>query len=286
MTKSNTSNSNINKDSASCLDIVNTKWAIEQRYFNETKPAPTTFYDLEKHRSRTEHRPWPRFKPVEQIGWEKFYTRILDPTTGKPYEQLDKKGREIEQPDGKGPVRHYVRMIIRFRDYNDKEYILTSGSAFGFSSLGETLSYHLHKPQMYTKTLFDSRRKFDDKTQSFSEVTTGILNAQEIYTLPWTEENLNSILEENIITKTTPQVYLDKIRVRGRIEISNPCNFVVKDYGGEAHAVEGETWEERLERFRKLSFNELYKWEYLKEKKKEDNNVNNNNSVNNTQHFK
>jgi hypothetical protein len=285
---SSNNNSNTN-DQNQILELVNAKWAIEEKYFKETKPIPTTFYDLEKHRSRTENRPWPRFKPVEQLGWEKFYSRIIDPISRKPYEQLDKKGREIEQPDSKGPVRHFVRMIIRYKDYNENEYILTSGSVFGFSSLGETLSYPLHKPESYQKTIFDSRRKYDDKTQSFSEVTTSVLSAQEIHTLPFTKENLDQMLEENIITKTTPQVYLDKIRVKGRIEISNPCSFVIKNYDGEAHTVEGKTWQERLDRFRNLSWDELYKWEYLKkEDKPEDSDKGpaNNSSVNNTQHFK
>lgn len=285
MTKSNTntnnnSSSNNNKDSTSCLDIVNTKWAVEQRYFDETKPAPIEIYSLEKHRSQKVQKPWPRFKPVEQIGWEKFYTRIIDPVTGKPYEQRDSKGTEVQQPDGLGPVRHYVRMIIRYKDYNEKEYLLTSGNAYGFSSLGECVSYPIHRPESYTKTLFDSRKSFDNKTQSFSEVTTGILSAQNIYTLPFSVEVLDSIIEENIVTKNTPQVYLDKIRIRGKIEISNPCSFVVQNDNKEAHAVEGKTWQERLSRFRNLSFDELFEWKYLKEKKED------NNSVNNTQYFK
>ena len=61
---------------------------------------------------------------------------------------------------------------------------------------------------------------------------------------------------------------MDKIRVKGRIEISNPCSFVVKN-SEEAHAVEGKTWQERLERFRNLDFDTLFEWKYLK---KEDSN--------------
>jgi hypothetical protein len=78
----NSSSNNINNNQNQILELVNAKWSIEEKYFKETKPIPTTFYDLEKHRSRIENRPWPRFKPVEQLGWEKFYSRIIDPTTG------------------------------------------------------------------------------------------------------------------------------------------------------------------------------------------------------------
>jgi hypothetical protein len=151
--------------------MINTKWSIEQKFYNETKPAPTVFYDMEKHRSRTEYLPWPRQKHVSQIGYELFYTKILDPATGKPYEQRDSKGREIQQSDRLGPVR-----------------------------------------------------------------------------------------------------------VKGRIEISNPCNFVVQNFNKESHAVEGKTYQERLERFRNLTFDELFEWKYLK--KEEDSNSKDSNNKN------
>ena len=94
------------------------------------------------------------------------------------------------------------------------------------------------------------------KHKSFCEVTTGNLSVKEVYTFPISHENRDQIISENILTKNTPQVYLDKIRVKGRIGISNLYNFVVKN-SQEAHAVEGRTWQERLERFRNLSFDEL-----------------------------
>lgn len=261
---SKTSN-NQKQEEQNTLESINAKWAIEQKYFNETTPNPVVFYDLEKRRSRTEYLPWPRTKPVEQIGWEKFLTKILDPKTGKPYEEHDTKNREVQQPDGLGPVRHYVRQITRYQDYNQKEYILTNGVIYGFSAIGKCESYPIHKSESYQKTIFDSRKTYDNKTQSFSEVTTGVLSAQETYTLPFSHENLDQIISENIVTKNTPQVYLNKIRVKGRIDISNPCSFVVKNSEA-AHAVEGKTWQERLERFRNLDFDTLFEWRYLKEK--------------------
>ena len=96
-----------------------------------------------------------------------FYSKIIDPATGKPYEQRGSKGAEVQQPDNLGPIRHYVRMIIRYKDYNEKEYILTSGNVYGFSSLGECISYNVYRLESYTKTLFDSRKNFDNKTQKF-----------------------------------------------------------------------------------------------------------------------
>ena len=166
MTKASTSNNTQSQEQQYLLDMINTKWAVEERFYKQTKPAPTVFYDLEKHRSRTEYLPWPRFKPISQIGWERFYSKIIDPATQKPYEQRDSKDAEVQQPaDGLGPVRHYVRMIILYKVYNEKEYILTSGNVYEFSSLGECTSYNVYRLESYTKTLFDSRKNFDNKTK-------------------------------------------------------------------------------------------------------------------------
>ena len=198
---------------------------------------------MESKRSKVVRNPYPRIKPVEQLGWEQFYTKIIDPVTGKPYEELDPKGRETIQPDGLGPIRHYVWTIIRYRDFNDKEYLLTLGTCYGFNSFGKVVEYSIRKPESFTKTTFDSRRKYNEKDQTFSDVTTGIIGIKEIYTLPFTSENLDSIISNNTVNKTTPSAYIENMTLRSSIELSNPCSFVVKNYSnGEAHAVEGKTY--------------------------------------------
>ena len=244
--------------------------------------APSKVYNLEKKRSTIVRNPYPRIKPIAQLGWEQFLVKIINPSTGKPYEQLDSKGREVEQPDGLGPIRHFVRTVIRFRDFNDKEYILTSGSVYGFNSFGEVVSCHIHRPESFIKTLFSSRRKYDENTQSFSDITTGIMNGKEVYTLPFNETNLDSIISNNIVNKNTPAAYIEKITERGRIELSNPCSFVVQNFNKEPRAVEGKTYEERLDRFRNLSWDTLFEFKYLKEEDGNNNNKNNKGPTNNT----
>ena len=279
--KSNSINNN-NSSNNQSLELINEKWALEEKYFKDTLMAPVEIYNLEKKRSTFVRSPYPRIKPIEQLGWEKFYTKIIDPVTGKPYEELDNKGRETIQSDGLGPIRHYVRTIIRYRAFDDREYLLTLGTVYGFNSFGKVIDYYVHRPESFTKTSFDSRRKYNEKDQTFSEVTTGIIGSKEIYTLPFNEDNLDSLISNNTVNKNTPSAYIEKMTLIGQIEISNPCNFVVKSYNGESRAVEGKTFQERLQRFRDLSFDELFEFKYLKPK--EDHN--NNTSVNNTQHFK
>ena len=69
----------------------------------------------------------------------------------------------------------------------------------------------------------------------------------------------------------------------GQIELSNSCNFLIKNYNNESRAVEGKTFQERLQRFRNLSFDELFEFKYLKPI---DDNNNNKNSTNNNSAYK
>ena len=278
MTKSNTS-TNSNNNQQLSLDLINEKWAIEEKYYKDTLMAPVEVYNLEKKRSTLVRSPYPRMKPIEQLGWEKFYTKIIDPVTSKPYEELDNKGRETIQSDGLSPIRHYVRTIIRYRAFDDREYLLTLGTVYGFNSFGKVVDYYVLKPECFTKTTFDSRRKYNDKDQTFSEVTTGIIDSKEIYTLPFNQENLDFLISNNIVNKDTPSAYIDKMTLRGQIEISNPCSFVVKNYHNEARAVEGKTFQERLARFRDLCFDELFEFKYLKPKDDNKSSTNNSHSV-------
>ena len=42
---------------------------------------------------------WPRIPTVEQIGYERFFSRISDPTTGEFYPERDLQGNVIEPLD-------------------------------------------------------------------------------------------------------------------------------------------------------------------------------------------
>jgi hypothetical protein len=297
--KNSTSSNNNNNDQNQVLELVNAKWALEEKYYKETLMKPIEVYNQETKHTRLVRQSWPRSKPVEQVVWEKFYTKLIDPETGLPYEQKDTKDREVLQPDGLGPIRHYITSLIRYRDYNNKEYTLTQGSVFGFDHAGDLISHHINKPESLTQTLFDTKRKYDPKQEAFSTVTTSIIGVKQIYTYLFSKENIDSIIKYNVINENTPKVYTDKMAMRGTFDFNDPVSFVAKSHkNNEAHAVEGKTFQEKLDRFKSLSFEELFEWKYLKENnkdkpaaaedKEDDNNKGstNSSSVNNTQHFK
>ena len=160
--KSNNYNSNNNNNQQQqSIDFINEKWALEEKCFTDTLMPPVKVQDRETKRSRWVRKPWPRIKPIEQRGFESFYSKIIDPATGKSYEQRDSSGNVIKQSDELSPLRHIVHTIVRLKSVDGNEYLYTLGHLHGFNSFGDHVSYYVHKPEMYNKTFFDSQRRYD-----------------------------------------------------------------------------------------------------------------------------
>ena len=85
---SKSSNSSNNNNQQQSIEFMNEKWALEEKCFTDTFMPPVKVQDRETKRTRWIRKPWPRIKPIEQRGFESFYSKIIDPATGKPYEQI------------------------------------------------------------------------------------------------------------------------------------------------------------------------------------------------------
>ncbi len=255
------SNSNQNQQQSIDLININEKWEMEEKCFTETLMPPVKIHDTETKRSRWVRKHFPRVKPIEQRGFESFYSKIIDPQTGKPYEQRDSDGSLIKQSDGLPAARHIVHTIVRLRSIDGNQYLYTLGHIHGFNSFGDHVSYYVHKPESYNKTFFDRQRRYDQREQRIIEVATSPIGQQEIYTLPFSSENVDSLFQKTI-KKDTPQIY--RIGGRNRKAISKPVNFVVKDeQSGTSFAVEWSTIEKTLEIFKTKSFEYLFNSEYI-----------------------
>jgi hypothetical protein len=258
---SNSNNNNNNQTQQQHLEIINQKWELEEKCFKDTLMPPTKVFDTETKRTKVVRKPFPRVKPVDQKGYEIFYSKIIDPQTGKPYEQRDSSGSIIKQTDGLPPARYIPHTIVRLRSIDSKEYLYTLGHLHGFNSFGDHVIYYVHKPEVYTKTFFDRQRRYDQKEQRVIEVVTSPNGSQEVYTLEFTPENLDS-LYANTVKKNTPQIY--KTRNRGTATLGKPVNLVVKDeQSGTAINVEWSSMEKSYELFRNKSFSYLFNAEFI-----------------------
>ena len=266
MTKSNNNNGQQNQQQQS-IDFINEKWAFEEKCFTDTLMPPVKVQDRETKRSRWIRKPWPRVKPIEQRGYELFYSKVIDPATGKAYEQRDSSGNVIKQTDGLGPLRHIVSTIVRLKSVDGNEYLYTLGQLHGFNSFGDHISYYVHKPEIYNKTFFDSQRRYDQREQRIIEVVTSPISQQEVYTIPFSAENVDILFATKTIKQNTPQIYRGGGRNRrAAIGGYRPVNFVVKDEQSDsAIAVEWSSTEKTLELFRNKSFEYLYNTEYIPE---------------------
>jgi hypothetical protein len=269
LTTSNNNNKNNNNSSnnnqTQHLELINQKWQLEEKCFSETLMPPTKVFDSETKRTKVVRRPFPRIKPIDQKGFEIFYSKIIDPQTGKPYEQRDSSGVIIRQSDGLPPARYIPHTIVRLKSIDENEYLYTLGHLHGFNSFGDHVSYYVHKPEVYTKTFFDKQRKYDAREQRIIEVVKSPNGSQEVYTLSFSPENLDSIYA-NTVKKNTPQIYRGGRNRRITSAVGKPVNLVVKDeQSGIAINVEWSSMEKSYELFRNKSFAYLFNSEYIPE---------------------
>jgi hypothetical protein len=245
----------------SAIELVNTKWELEEKCYSETLMPPSDQYNRETKRTQTVRKPFPRVKPVDQRGYELFYSKVINPENGKPYEERDSGGNIVKQPDGLGPIRHIVTTIVRVKNWDDNEYLYTLGTLYGFNSFGSLVSYYLHKPEVWTQTLFDKKRKYDQKSDRIIEITSDIMGIQDVYMIPFSAEAVDELYAKTIKTNT-PIIYKFKNKKRTS---SRPCNFIVRDEraSGVSVAVEWSNIEKTLELFKTKSFEYLYNGDYI-----------------------
>ncbi len=138
MTKTSTSNENINK----AVNLFS-RWEIEEKEWNTEVPMQDIkVHNIESNRSKTiQVSGFPKLKPISQISWEKFYSSIVEPTTGEFYPEKNIRGQPIEPSDGGPRARVIISQIIRLKSVTGEEYLYSIGNIYGFNSLGVLVSY-------------------------------------------------------------------------------------------------------------------------------------------------
>jgi len=271
-----TNNSNSNKNSSNKQQQNNInkavnlmpRWETEEReWVTEVSTKDVKIYNTDSKKSKTvQVVGFPRLKPVKQRVWEKFYTSIVEPTSGMFYPERDLQGHVIESSDG-GPRAHtIISQIIRLKSISGEEYLYSIGTIYGFNSLGVLVSYPYYKKEVYTKTFFRKNRYFDSKSGHFTERVESPIGQQEQYLLKFSPSAVDELFS-HVIKHDTPMVYRQNIKNKTP---SNPVNFVVKEQAsGVAVAVAWSDINTTLNLFKNKPFYYLFRGEYIPESMKQ-----------------
>jgi hypothetical protein len=239
------------------------RWEIEKKEWNSLPTNDIKIRNTESGEAKVIKRPrWPRIPPIDQIGYEKWFSRISDPITGEFYPERDLQGNIIEPSDGGPRARYIIHNIVRVKSYSGQEYLFSSGMLVGFSSLGSPVDYPIGRPETYMKTHWHKERDYNKNTGRMEEIIKSPSGQQEIYLLPFSAEAVEELFSHTI-KPDTPPVYL---RARNKFTFDKPCNFVVKEERQNTSiAVEWSNINKTKELFSNKSFSYLFNSEYIPE---------------------
>lgn len=68
------------------------------------------------------------------------------------------------------------------------------GECRGYDALGNVVGLTCAKPEMWTKTLFNYERRYDERTNSTKMQTIGTLGTEDVYETPFNEKNLKELV--------------------------------------------------------------------------------------------
>jgi hypothetical protein len=134
---------------------------------------------------------WPREKSGIERAYELFLDETVNPKTGEFYPQKDEDNRAIK---GTGAT-YYITDIYRLRRADGSEYLYSKGRVDAFNSLGDPVNHAIGKPELWTKTNFSYKTEYDDKTKQMEKVLQGPNGSEEVYTMPFTKENLKQLYD-------------------------------------------------------------------------------------------
>jgi hypothetical protein len=199
----------------------------------------TTIRKKSNNKSELEQGPltWPRLKSVKELGYEGFLEEVINPKSGEFYPQKN-DGRSIK---GTGAT-YYITDICRIKRADGSDFLYTKGIVYAWNSLGDPITHSISKPEIWTKTNFNYKTEFNDKTKQLEKILQGHSGSETVYTLPFNDENLKSLYERRQ---------------------NDNLNFIVKDESTEkAVSVKDVNAQKTFELFHK-PFEFLFKADYI-----------------------
>jgi hypothetical protein len=159
-------------------------WKLEEECF---KPAIITDPDTKKKTGDT----FPRTIPPNQRAYENWKERVS--LSGEYYKERDSEGVPVK--DSKG-ARYVVKVIVRVRAADKKEFLYSKGNLIGYNAAGEIEPLWIIGPETYRKTNFSWKRVINEKTMTFEKQLEGVHSVVEIFDLPFNKDNLKKLYDK------------------------------------------------------------------------------------------
>ena len=74
------------------------------------------------------------------------------------------------------------------------QFLYSLGELKGYDAFGNIVPCTCAKPEVWTRTLFDHQRVYDQKTNSTKMQTTGTLGTETVYEMAFNEKNLKELV--------------------------------------------------------------------------------------------
>lgn len=134
---------------------------------------------------------WPREKPTKELSYEQFLDEIFNPKTAEFYPKKDTDNRAIPRTG----ATYFITDIYRIRRADSSEFLYSKGKVNAFNSFGDPITHSISIPEIWTKTCFDYKTEFNDKTKQLVKILQGPSGSATLYTMPFTKENLKQLYD-------------------------------------------------------------------------------------------
>lgn len=171
------------------------KWNIERSFFDREVMG----YDPKTKKDQT----WPYYS-AEEDSHKAWLAEVQDPITKEFYKgretkvDYDDNGKEI--PETKKTIEkepYFVRRkIVRIRTKDGKEFLYSSGLIYGYTTYGTMVSNSFQESEVWRQTIFKHHMAFIQRENKHREICDGPASFITHYTLPFTEKNIDKLLED------------------------------------------------------------------------------------------
>jgi len=210
------------------------------------KSAILTNIDPRHSRKEQKQEPqtWPYTPSMEEIKYNSWKEKVVNDKTNKFYGQKDRDTARAISDTGSWRT---IRSICRLKRANDEEFLLSKQDLHGWSKRGDVpISVYIPYPEVWTRQHWSYRIEWNENSREEESQLEGPGEAELVYDLPFTKENLKTLYDERQDDRTIQFVVKDEATGKA---------VEVKDLSGSS--------QKSFELFKDSTWENLFKGNYI-----------------------